>query len=104
MVSNMTARALVANGPLQNKGSWNIQDIKLRELKENELLVKLAGTGICHTDIIFGSFELTPENPLAVYPRILGHEGTLRLIQKAGQGLLTLSLQALAMSKASEPK
>lgn len=46
---------------------WVWEDLLTREPKEDEFLVQMNATGVCHTDISgFGG----------IYPRVLGHEGT----------------------------
>lgn len=46
---------------------WKWEDLLTREPKEDEFLVEMIATGVCHTDISgYGG----------IYPRVLGHEGT----------------------------
>lgn len=65
-----SARAIVTRGP-HKEGKWKIEDIKLRPLEDNELLVRIVASGICHTDLVFGD---NAEN-IGGYPRVMGHEG-----------------------------
>lgn len=45
---------------------WEWAELLTREPKEDEFLVEMIATGVCHTDISgYGG----------IYPRILGHEG-----------------------------
>lgn len=76
-----TGKAIVARDTLANKG-WRMEEVTTREIQEDELLVELVASGICHTDIMCGSGSGNPD--LFYYPRVLGHEGTCR-IQKIGQ-------------------
>ena len=47
---------------------WKWEDLLTREPKEDEFLVEMIATGVCHTDISgYGG----------IYPRVLGHEGNL---------------------------
>jgi Zn-dependent alcohol dehydrogenase len=47
--------------------TWTWTDLLTREPKEDEFLIEMIATGVCHTDISgYGG----------IYPRILGHEGT----------------------------
>lgn len=64
-------RAIVARPPVAGNYSWHLEDVQLQHIKSDELRIRLVATGICHTDIVFGSL------PKEVYPhpRILGHEG-----------------------------
>lgn len=48
-----------------------MEDISLRPIGDDELLVRMVASGICHTDIVFGD---AAEN-IGGYPRIMGHEG-----------------------------
>ena len=46
---------------------WNWEELLTREPREDEFLVEMIATGVCHTDISgYGG----------IYPRVLGHEGT----------------------------
>ena len=48
---------------------WKWEDMYTREPEEDEFLVELIATGVCHTDITgYGG----------IYPRVLGHEGSSR--------------------------
>jgi hypothetical protein len=47
---------------------WKFEDLLTREPLEDEFLIEVIATGVCHTDITgYGG----------IYPRVLGHEGTL---------------------------
>lgn len=52
-----------------------MEEVTLRDIKENELLVDMVASGICHTDIHFGDQEAG--QPGSFYPRVMGHEGML---------------------------
>jgi hypothetical protein len=67
-----TGKAIVARDTLANKG-WKMEEVTTREIREDELLVELVASGICHTDIMCGSGSGNPD--LFYYPRVLGHEG-----------------------------
>lgn len=67
-----TARAIVAHGPLK-EGLWKMQDVRVPEPKEGQILVRMVASGVCHTDIGFGSIPIGDEG--AIYPRVFGHEG-----------------------------
>jgi Zn-dependent alcohol dehydrogenase len=46
--------------------NWKFEDLLTRAPAEDEFLVEMIATGVCHTDIAgFGG----------IYPRVLGHEG-----------------------------
>jgi aryl-alcohol dehydrogenase len=55
----------------QKSGPFLIEDVDLDEPREDEVLVRIAGTGLCHTDLA-GRDGLLP-TPL---PMVFGHEGS----------------------------
>ena len=80
-------RAIVSRGPIK-AGKWAVEEVTLRPIKDNELVVEMVASGICklqehcidyvltqegHTDLYFGDAEPAP--PFMFYPRVLGHEG-----------------------------
>ena len=68
----MRARAAVlraARGPLE------LTDVQLGSLRADEVLVEIAGVGICHTDLVARDGIL----PVPL-PTVLGHEGAGRVI------------------------
>lgn len=64
----MKIKAAVLNGVNEQ---FKISDVELDEPKNNEVLVKLVASGVCHTDatVINGTVPLP-------FPAILGHEGS----------------------------
>lgn len=66
-------------------GEITIQTAKLEDPKANEVLIKLVGTGVCHTDL--GVKEQHIETPL---PIALGHEGA-GVVEKIGPGVVDFS-------------
>lgn len=67
-------QALVARGPV-SAGQWALEDVELRPLREDELLVEVVASGICHTDLHCGGTAPDAGVPGVFYPRVLGHEG-----------------------------
>ena len=63
----MKTRAAVVEGQGQ---PFTIAEVELDEPREDEVLVRMVATGICHTDITMGHF-LPPE----MFPNVFGHEG-----------------------------
>jgi 2-desacetyl-2-hydroxyethyl bacteriochlorophyllide A dehydrogenase len=59
-------KAIVIHGPEE----ISIQEVSHPERRENEVLIRVCGMGICGSDI--GAYRGT--NPLVTYPRIIGHE------------------------------
>ncbi|OQV09754.1 Alcohol dehydrogenase GroES-like domain-containing protein [Cladophialophora immunda] len=80
-------RAIVARAPIDGKRQWKLEEVDVPPLRENEVLVEIVASGVCHTDLICGS---GPENaggfPLPPYPRILGHEGA-GYVRAVGSGV-----------------
>src|SRR5215475_4756249 len=48
-----------------------IEDIDLQGPKAGECLVRLAATGVCHTD----AYTMSGRDPSGLFPAVLGHEG-----------------------------
>ncbi|KUI69177.1 Aryl-alcohol dehydrogenase [Cytospora mali] len=71
----MESKALVSRGPF-SQGGWKIEDVKLRELKDDEVVVEIVASGICHTDLYCGDNPDDKGVPAVFYPRVLGHEGS----------------------------
>ncbi|KAK6840387.1 hypothetical protein PG995_016141 [Apiospora arundinis] len=83
--SPVKSRALVARGPF-SEGKWAMEEVILRELREDEVLVEMVASGLCHTDLHCGD---TPDDkgvPGVYYPRVLGHEGS-GYVQKVGSAV-----------------
>lgn len=54
----------------------DIKDVKLRPIKDNEILVKMEYCGLCHTDLHVAAGDFGPQPG-----RIIGHEGIGRIEQ-----------------------
>ena len=63
-------RAVVTYRP-QESGAANfiLQELSIRDIRDDECLVEIIASGICHSDIAFAT------RPDGIYPRVLGHEG-----------------------------
>jgi len=62
-----TIQAAVVRG---KSGPFKIESIQLEDPREDEVLIKIAGTGVCHTDLVVrDQYFPTP------LPAVLGHEG-----------------------------
>ena len=59
-----------------------IKEVDLEGPKGGEVLVKVAATGVCHTD----AYTLSGEDPEGIFPAILGHEGG-GVVQEVGKGV-----------------
>jgi aryl-alcohol dehydrogenase len=49
---------------------FEIQELELDEPRDDEVLVRIVGVGVCHTDLVFKDAGLIPS------PAVLGHEGS----------------------------
>lgn len=65
----MLTQALVV---LEPNEQFILQDIELDELHDDEVLVEMVATGICHTDLKSAS-----GGSIVKFPVVLGHEGIL---------------------------
>jgi Zn-dependent alcohol dehydrogenase len=66
-----STRAIVAHPPTSGHVNWHMESLAPRAIKDDELLIEIIATGICHTDI---ALSLRPPET-GQYPRVLGHEG-----------------------------
>ncbi len=62
-----------------------IDEIDLEGPREGECLVRLAATGVCHTD----AFTLSGDDPEGLFPAVLGHEGA-GVVEEVGPGVRSL--------------
>ena len=62
MVTTQAAVLRAADGPFQ------IETVEVNEPTAGEVVVQIAGVGICHTDFL-------PRTPVAKPPIVVGHEG-----------------------------
>ena len=62
-----------------------IEEIDLEGPKEGEVLIKLAATGVCHTD----AYTLSGADPEGLFPSILGHEGA-GVVLEVGKGVTSV--------------
>jgi S-(hydroxymethyl)glutathione dehydrogenase/alcohol dehydrogenase len=80
-MKTLAAVAFEAKQPLE------ICQVDLDGPKQGEVLIKLAATGVCHTD----AFTLSGDDPEGLFPSILGHEGA-GVVQEVGFGVTTLKV------------
>ena len=81
MIKSKAAIAWRANEPL----SIETVDVKLPEA--GEVLVRIAATGVCHTD----AYTLSGQDPEGVFPAVLGHEGG-GTVEQVGAGVTSVSV------------
>jgi NDMA-dependent alcohol dehydrogenase len=65
---------------------WEVEDVDLDGPKEDEVLVKLTASGLCHSDYHL----VTGELPAPPYPIVAGHEGA-GVIAEVGPGVAGLA-------------
>jgi S-(hydroxymethyl)glutathione dehydrogenase/alcohol dehydrogenase len=59
-----------------------VDEIELAPPKQGEVLVRLAATGVCHTD----AYTLSGRDPEGLFPAVLGHEGA-GVVEEVGPGV-----------------
>src|SRR5919199_6927481 len=62
-----------------------IETISIEGPRDNEVLVEVMATGVCHTD----AYTLSGADPEGLFPAILGHEGA-GVVREVGPGVTTL--------------
>lgn len=70
-----TRGAVVRGAP----GKWDVVDIELDEPRQDELLIKMVASGLCHSDDHITSGDI----PVGTYPMCGGHEGS-GIVEKVG--------------------
>ena len=63
-----------------------IEQIELEGPRAGECLVRLAATGVCHTD----AYTLSGKDPEGLFPAVLGHEGAGEVVE-VGAGVRSLA-------------
>ena len=58
----------------EKSGKFSIEELQLSDPNDDEVLVRIVGTGICHTDIA-GQHQYLPIPPERAFPAVFGHEG-----------------------------
>ncbi len=65
----------------QKGDDFSLEDVELDDPRDDEILVRIAATGICHTDI-----HLKDNLPDGMFPRVFGHEGS-GVVEAVGAGV-----------------
>ncbi len=63
-----------------------IEEIELAAPRPGEVLVRLAATGVCHTD----AYTLSGRDPEGLFPCVLGHEGA-GVVEETGRGVSSVA-------------
>lgn len=69
-----------------NDGPFTVEELELEGPRDGEVLVRIAGAGMCHTDL------LSREIPSAFFagPAVFGHEGA-GIVEEVGAGVTTVA-------------
>ena len=59
----------------EKSGKFNLENLEISDPNEDEVLVRVVGAGICHTDIA-GREQYLPIPPERAFPAVFGHEGS----------------------------
>lgn len=70
----------------EKSGSFNIEEIELDEPRSDEVIVRIVGVGICHTDLI-----PREQGVPAPFPAVYGHEGA-GVVEKIGSHVKKLKV------------
>ncbi|MGB9302541.1 MAG: NAD(P)-dependent alcohol dehydrogenase [Mycobacterium sp.] len=65
----------------QQGGDFSLEEVDLDGPRDDEILVRIVATGLCHTDI-----HLKGALPEPTFPRVLGHEGA-GVVETVGAGV-----------------
>ncbi|MCL2493751.1 MAG: NAD(P)-dependent alcohol dehydrogenase [Clostridiales bacterium] len=68
----------------ERKGSFVLKNVELAEPRETEILVRMAGCGICHNDLF------TKDEGAVPLPAVLGHEGS-GVVERIGNSVTMVS-------------
>jgi Zn-dependent alcohol dehydrogenase len=75
-IAQFQTQAIVCRPPQDGERKWVLEKVSLSSPADDEVIVEIVATGICHTDFVCGS---VPDEALPLglppYPRVLGHEG-----------------------------
>jgi S-(hydroxymethyl)glutathione dehydrogenase/alcohol dehydrogenase len=69
------------------KKPLEVEEVDLEGPREGECLVRLAASGVCHTD----AFTMSGADPEGVFPVVLGHEGA-GVVEEVGPGVRSIAV------------
>ncbi|MGD9239667.1 MAG: NAD(P)-dependent alcohol dehydrogenase [Desulfobacterales bacterium] len=58
----------------EKSGEFSIEQLQISDPNDDEVLVRIVGTGVCHTDLA-GREQYLPIPPERAFPAVFGHEG-----------------------------
>jgi aryl-alcohol dehydrogenase len=73
----MKITAAVARAP---EADFSIEELEIDEPRPDEILVRVVGVGLCHTDLVFKAGQTIP------LPAVFGHEGS-GIVEKVGSAV-----------------
>jgi len=71
----------------QPKKPLEVEEIELQGPRAGECLVRLAASGVCHTD----AYTMSGVDPSGIFPSVLGHEGA-GVVEEVGPGVTSLAV------------
>ena len=80
-IKTRAAVAWAPNEPLK------IEELDLMPPQKGEVLVRIAATGVCHTD----AYTLSGQDSEGVFPCVLGHEGA-GIVEAVGEGVTSVAV------------
>lgn len=81
----ITTAAVICDEPEDGKIQWRKANLNLREPLDDEILIRVVASGICHSDIAVSSYPSgTPG--FSAFPKVLGHEGA-GIVERAGSSV-----------------
>lgn len=78
MTETLRTTALVVDEP---GGDFILTEVHLEEPRDDEVLVRIVATGLCHTDLVVPTML-----PVEMMPTVMGHEGT-GVVEKVGSAV-----------------
>ena len=69
------------------KAPFEVEEVQLEGPKQGECLVRLAASGVCHTD----AFTQSGADPEGLFPVVLGHEGA-GVVEEVGAGVRSVAV------------
>ncbi|KAK9469059.1 chaperonin 10-like protein [Lipomyces arxii] len=80
----IVCKAAIAWGPGEE---LSVEDVEVLPPRAHEVRIKLAYTGVCHTD----AYTLSGKDPEGAFPVVLGHEGA-GIVESIGEGVTSVKV------------
>ncbi|KAH7398554.1 hypothetical protein BKA66DRAFT_521374 [Pyrenochaeta sp. MPI-SDFR-AT-0127] len=81
----ISTTAILTDAPKDGQVQWRKENVQIRAPLEDEVLVRIIASGICHTDVALSM--MPPESPgFSPYPKVVGHEGA-GIVEQVGSGI-----------------